>query len=591
MKRFVLLLASLALAACNPSADERAHLPETPQLSYAMTLDRSGEEPSLVVELHFAGDSDGSTWLVLPHEWGGETELNQFLTDIIAISPDTEVLTSDRASVMEINHPPSADVHLRYRLNDGWEAPPTPGDGNPYRPIITEDYAHLIGWTAWALPQWDDWPGENPQVDFTLDWSGLPGDWTIADNFGVGREPRTSRAPLNRLQAGMFVAGDFRLMARETGTAPLNVAIRGSWPFSDTEFANNLAEVIAALRDFWREEGDEPYLVTLIPIMRPEGDEGSISWGGTGLSDAFALFATTNVELENFQTLAAHEFQHRWTPSALGEFADPEEALYWFSEGFTDYYMSLLLLRGGLIDLEAYTDQINNVLREYYRSPARHAPVDQVVEWNWSDRDIQRIPYMRGRFIAARWNAQLMLDSDEEISVDAVLFDLLEAGEAARAAGEPRRLGPGDIITAMEDVGLETAAADHRAFVVEGGMVPIEPGMFGPCLDVRETDLPIFEIGFDVEASFELRTIIGVREGGPAWNANIRDGMLFGGYSIPNIGDPNTDATIFVGIEGEAVPIAYQPQSDETETIPQIYIADNMSEDERTACLAWLGVS
>jgi len=591
MKRAALFLAAIMLAACNPSTEETSEAREPPRLSYAMTMDRGQVEPSLLVDVQFTGDSDGSTQLVLPNEWGGQEQLYGGLSDFEALSEGAEILPTDNPGVLEISHAPGADVHVRYRLAQDWEGVPEPSGGNPYRPVIQSDYVHLIGWATWALPQWDDWPRENPEVDFSLDWSGMPEDWAVVDNFGTGREMREARSPLNRLQAGLFIAGDFRIVTRQTGNAPLYIAIRGSWSFGDNEFADDLANVVTAIRTFWQEDSAEPYLVTLIPLHRDEDNEGSFSWGGTGLVDSFALFATTNVELESFELLAAHEFQHRWTPSMLGDFADPEEALYWFSEGFTDYYASLLLLRAGLMDLQGYADQTNAALAAYYRSPVRTAPVDRVIEWNWSDPDLQKLPYQRGRFIAARWNAALMEQTEGQDNIDAVLFDLLAQGAAAREAGAARQLTSQDIVDAAANRSLTTAEADHQNFVVEGAMVPIEQGMFGPCFDVTDTEFYLWDIGFDAEASFEARLVTGVQTGGPAWNAGLREGMPFGGWSIPEYGDPDTDATFFVGINGEVVPITYKPQGDETETIRQIYLPNDLSADARAACFAWLGAN
>jgi predicted metalloprotease with PDZ domain len=544
-----------------------------------------------VIHTEITGDGDGETFLELPDEWAGESDLHNGISDVTALSDDTSIEPAGDPANYRIIHEPGAEVRVRYRLAQDWDGVPMPGEGNPYRPVVQEDYVHLIGWTAWALPRWDEWPGENQEVDFRLDWSGMPVGWSVVGNFGAGRTVRETRSPLNRLQSGLFVAGDFRILTRQTGAAPLHIAIRGDWPFEDNQFADQFAEVVIALREFWREERDDPYLVTLIPLTRAEGDEGHTSWGGTGLVDSFALFATTNVGTDDFQRLAAHEFQHRWTPSELGTMADPEEALYWFSEGFTEYYTSLLLLRAGLIDLEAFVADINSTLRDYYRSPAREAPVDQVVDWFWSDGDLQTLPYLRGHLLAHRRNAALKDVSDGEVSLDTVLFDLLEAGQAARAAGEPRQISSRDIVEAVAAYDVTGAENDHRSFITQGGMVPIEAGMFGPCLDVRDADFPLWDLGFDVEASFEARAVTGVRVAGPAWNAGLRDDMPFGGWSIPNFGDPETDATIFVGIDGEVVPIIYKPQGDVVETIPQAAFTADMSTDDRAACLAWLGVN
>ncbi|MCJ7617326.1 MAG: hypothetical protein MUO43_12405 [Desulfobacterales bacterium] len=64
--------------------------------------------------------------------------------------------------------------------------------------------------------------------------------------------------------------------------------------------------------------------------------------------------------------LFAHELFHTWNTGKLGVRQNPEQLIYWFSEGFTGYYARLLLLRAGLITIEEYVSDYNDKLIRYY---------------------------------------------------------------------------------------------------------------------------------------------------------------------------------------------------------------------------------
>ena len=64
----------------------------------------------------------------------------------------------------------------------------------------------------------------------------------------------------------------------------------------------------------------------------------------------------------------------------------------WFTEGFTDYYANLFLLRAKLITLKEYLQRYNKKLTAYYSSSARSATLKQVEENFWKNHDFQQIP-------------------------------------------------------------------------------------------------------------------------------------------------------------------------------------------------------
>ena len=75
---------------------------------------------------------------------------------------------------------------------------------------------------------------------------------------------------------------------------------------------------------------------------------------------------TTNAKMEDVASLLAHEYFHNWNTIAFGGMKQPEALIYWFSEGFTDYYTYQLLFRSGLINAEKYVAQYNQFAKEYY---------------------------------------------------------------------------------------------------------------------------------------------------------------------------------------------------------------------------------
>ena len=89
-------------------------------------------------------------------------------------------------------------------------------------------------------------------------------------------------------------------------------SMRGTWPFAGAHTADVLARVIAAQRNFWGDDVKGPFLVTLFEMR------GTGSSGGTGRGDAFAMYATGDLEQGHFLRTIAHEHTHTWIPSRIG---------------------------------------------------------------------------------------------------------------------------------------------------------------------------------------------------------------------------------------------------------------------------------
>lgn len=69
------------------------------------------------------------------------------------------------------------------------------------------------------------------------------------------------------------------------------------------------------------------------------------------------------------------------------------------------------------------------------------------------------------------------------------------------------------------------AAADIERFALGGAPIPVDSLGLGPEWTLEARAIPRFEPGFDVVASLNADTVLGVREGGAAHAAGLRDGM------------------------------------------------------------------
>src|SRR5258708_7739898 len=107
--------------------------------------------------------------------------------------------------------------------------------------------------------------------------------------------------------------------------------------------------------------------------------------------------------------------------------------MYWFSEGFTEYYAVKLNHKNGIMSQNDYVDHINEILIDYFSSPVHNASNETIVKKFWTDPKIQRLPYVRGFTLALYLDTKIQSKS-EGLSLDNFMHDLLEL---TKRTGEP----------------------------------------------------------------------------------------------------------------------------------------------------------
>jgi predicted metalloprotease with PDZ domain len=569
IRRLLTILAAASLLGA-------ARAPEP--VAYRLDVEQTdpAQPPTLAVELRLRGDADGETRLDLPGAFGDGKDFWRNLWDL---QVKGATVAEDGPATRVLRHKPGAALTIRYRVRTAYPDDPQAHDGNPYRgPILRPAWLAILGESVFAMP-------EGRQAEpAAFRWGKLPAGWRAVSDLEHGAMGRPMS--VGDIGESVTLAGrGLQVATRAIPGGTLRVALPAAAPLPREALADQLAAVIAAQRGFWSDL-KEPYVVGVVPLASPDGWR---SIGGTGRSDGFALYAWPKASVDMLKALIAHEHMHSWIPNRTARLADGEQEPkdYWFSEGFTDFYMARTLLRGGLWTPAQAVEQMNATLAAYDASAVRTAPNSRIVADFWTKPEVQKLPYQRGELLALKWDEEIRRKTEGRKDLDDVVLRMRDR-YVSYAAGK----GP-DAETGLVSAAWDVAAMDLRPdidrYAVRGAAVDLPEELFGGCVRVRTTVSPAFDAGFDAEGSFAAKVVKGVRRGGPAWNSGLRDGMaiLAGGYQK---GDPShqVELTVRAPARGKRQPaprkIAYWPYGEADAVKRRLELRPGLAGEALAAC-------
>jgi predicted metalloprotease with PDZ domain len=391
----------------------------------------------------------------------------------------------------------------------------------------------------WPIP---DGPAGR-QVRCEVRWIGLPADWRLVTSFGIDRRVERFETTLGRLRKAVFAAGDFRIARSKRGMV---LVTRGSWKLSDAEFLTLMDRIAEPHTALWRDRGVGGHRVFLLPSSK--------NWGGEGRTKGLVVEGSPDTfEQAAFARLLSHELFHEWNPRRLHSADD--ETLYWFTEGFTDYYAVASVWRSGLWSFEQVLEYSNEVARLYYTSPMRNLTPDRMVALRQSNTEANELPYRQGFLLAAHWNG-----NGSGKSLDLAMRNLMKDN------GEP--LSNSRITRALRSIGIEKAEEEVQQFVVEGRTISLRPNLWGACAAETRKEFARFDMGFDVKESEKSKIIHGVKQDSNAWRAGVRDGQKWTPRDVV-WGDASYLAGIDIEDEQGKRRIQYYPASATTFSVPQ----------------------
>ena len=550
------------------------------ELTYVVEPIIQGESCRLRVSLTFRGDSSGNSRLLLPLKWSAGVDLYRFIRNLRSFSEDIKIEDTKEPHVKIVRHRPNQRVSLTYEVVS--QPPGTKLTRTVYhQPVLRSTYFFVMGQALWVYP---DIPETTP-LHLSLHWKNIPNGWALINSFGLSKPRQKVNTTLESLRKGTFLAGDYRIKTIIINKEPVYAVTRGSFGFADEEFHKLVKQIFQVQRDFWNTRDFPHYYVALLPREDdPSGETGS----GEGRTNSFTFFQSKDLTtLSKWQGVLAHENFHAWNPQRLGRFeligGVEDERLYWFSEGFTDYYASLLLLRAGLISLEDYVAGYNSLIKEYYTSPVRLLTAAEMVQKRQTSYTVERLFYQRGALLAHYWDIAIRSGTNGKSSLDEVMRSLLKSAKARGVS-----LSHKGIAHALHPYLGERGASDIEKYIDRGELVPAD-NPFGTCATAEVNNYHPWDMGFEAYTSFKTRVISGVAPDSNAHRAGLRDGQKWvsGGFVT---GDP-TRLTKLTVIEGDTQKVVqFYPAATEAIRLPQYKLKPGLSTEERAQCLSQLGV-
>lgn len=499
MRSAIVVLAPFLMAAAAPAPAA---------VTYTITPVFSGKAlKAVAVTMHLAATSTGRTRLRLPDAFGGVTRHWKYLS---SISLQGGTLTAPAAAEREIRSAPNGQLTLRYTVSSAYQRDPDAAGGNAYDgAAIRPDWFSSLGEFLFVIPV------DRETDPSSITFANWPSSWITAS---------TTKGHLSTVadveESSVIAGRNLEMRARPIKGGTLHFISHGSFDWSIDDYANRVAAVISAERTFWN-EADGDYMVT---FLRLAPSAGVSSTGGTGRSHGFVQYASPDSPANVLFRTIAHEYAHNWIPHEVGEVPDePASAagLFWFTEGFADFYASRLLLRSGLWTPEQFVDELNRTLFRLTSSPARVYPNERITKDFWTDPSVEQLPYDRGRLFAFLLDYKLRQAGNA--GLDQVLFAMRDRWMAARSSAKPALMT--NLLAVLDAQGFDARPMIER-YITRGEPIELPSDLFGSCARVVTTAVPVFDPGFDARASVKAGSFQGVDPDGPAYAAGLRNGMI-----------------------------------------------------------------
>ncbi len=425
-------------------------------LSYAVEPKPAVDSLTLEISVSFRLSGSKATELILPFEWEGQKGLDGVIRDLQVVSPGSTLLPAKQTWRRRLEFNPGQTVQLRYSVVKDCSG--KIDSSSYFRVLLHPSYFQVAGRNFLVYP---DLP-EDEKLPICVEWRNLPQGWKAVDSL-TGDSPRQDvTAKLIKLTNGLFAGGDLRITKINVQAKPVSVATRGTWEFSDDSFADLVQRVLAAERRFWQDNDFPNYLITVLP-----SDDTPGSFGAAALEDSFMLLIGESAHLDFALKFAlAHEMFHSWNAAKLGEVH--EEVPFWFIEGFTDYYARLLLLRSGLITQAEYNDDVRRNYQEYRLSRVLHVAGKQMESKFFDDTDMQRMAYLRGDFLAMRWDQAIRQGSGGKQTLDDAMLALFHLAQQKEVTLTDDFLGR----HFSSYIGSQ-AVSDTQKYIEQGETIPL----------------------------------------------------------------------------------------------------------------------
>ncbi len=412
---------------------------------------------------------------------------------------------------------PSGVLRIGYDVVAGDDAP-----DDPLGLLVQDDRFRGAGEKLIALPA----SIENAVMPVLLKIDGEPlrAD-KAASSLGVGAVRRASLPP-RALRYSSFVAGSLGAEVIDAPEGHDEGAWLGYTAFDPRPVVAELAQVRTTLAEFFNAAGlnpSAPWTYLLVARTRATGPFATTPrFESTLLQVEPGQAWTGPVKLSMAQQLTRQWIGQtiRFTPAGG---TGHEWELAWFNDGVARYVATLLLARMGLLTASDWRDAIAGELSVLATSPYAAQGNAALAGLAAKDPIARATLLARGALYAARESAAIEARSKGDKRLQSVLIALLKQAETDNGATNALPESAWLDALAKDD---PDAAKTFDAIVTKGGPVTLPPNALGPCFRAAMGEYVAFDAGFDVDATRleHEGKVVGVREGGPAAKAGLKDG-------------------------------------------------------------------
>lgn len=349
-------------------------------IDYEISFSNENKTPIAKIYTTIKGTLSKEVVIDLPYGWASISYIDQI--------KNIKLLNTNYKFTINKNNQHQLIATLPEEINSlkfSYEIHQKSGDpSDVHETIIRKDLIHSTGYGMFAIPT--DIADEK-KIQFTLKWNNIPPTWQTNSSYGTDKLLKFSATSLELTHA-IYAAGEMRIYQIADKNSPVFLSLYGKFDLEDHLIKSSLQKIIKTQRNFFNDHDFPIYAMSII-----EGDEPG-SMGGTRLHNSFTASLPHDMEPRDYYILFAHEHLHNWIGGKISNQDEDARLNYWWSEGFTDYYARVLSMRFGIITFDEFIEECNQLLREYYLSPAINEPNARIEKDFWHDYDIEKLPYL-----------------------------------------------------------------------------------------------------------------------------------------------------------------------------------------------------
>lgn len=416
--------AALALLAAPLVAQERApRSVPLEALRYEIVADREQLAESRVdVTMRFIVREPGAVLLSMAAWTPGSYEIENYARAVsdVAVDAAGQLLRWDKLDpdTWRIHVPRAGEVTLRYRVRaDILDVAGSWSDG---------DFAFLNGSNVLLYVE------GRPETPTALRVR-TESDWRVATGMAPDSAPRTFRAAdVHDLLDHPFFIGRFDLDSARVADRWMRLA---TWPVGSVEGPRRAAlwdALTRSVEPLALVFGEVPWRsYTVLQVAHPDvGGMAALEHGESEL----ALVGTPFLDEPFVASIHAHEIAHAWNvkrlrPAELWPYrydAPQPTPWLWVSEGITDYYADLALLRSGLTDEVQFLETTLGKIASVEDRPATALEDASLQTWLGMRDATGDLYYDKGSLAGFALDILIRDASDNRSSLDAVMRELYD---------------------------------------------------------------------------------------------------------------------------------------------------------------------